>query len=505
MNGFRTNVVANFAGQFSVSVIHLVMIPQYVRFLGVEAYGLVGLFLTLQAILQVLDLGLSPTVNREMARNLAVPRASGEARDFVRTFEVAYWLAGGVLGGAVFLAAPFLATHWLQQTTLSHATLVDAVRMMGVLVAAQWPLTFYQGALLGLDRHSVLNAVRVGMSVTSAAGAVVVLASLSASIGAFFRWQVAASLINVVATAVAVWRYAPVAPGRPRFRPGLVRGVWRFAAGITGMTISGLVLTQADKVVLSRVAPLEQFGYYAVAGVLGTGLYAVISPMFASLFPRFSSLAAVGNDATLRDLYRRAWLLMAALVIPASAVMAAFAGDVLLLWTRNPVLVAAAAPLVSLLAVGTALNGLMNVPYALQLAYGWTAVPLRVNTGIALVAVPLVLLSTRRLGALGAAMMWPAVNAVSLLVMLPLTHRRFPGVAQTRWLPREVALPAAASVAVVVLCRVMLPTSQDARLAFGAAVAAWVAGELTLVLASSELRREMKHYAVRWAGYAGLA
>ena len=47
--------------------------PFYIKLLGIEAYGLVGFYVTLLAALQVLDLGISPTINREMARHSVRP------------------------------------------------------------------------------------------------------------------------------------------------------------------------------------------------------------------------------------------------------------------------------------------------------------------------------------------------------------------------------------------------------------------------------------------------
>ena len=504
MSRLRANVVANFVGQIAVSVIQFAIIPQYVRYLGVEAYGLVGFFLTLQAMLQVLDLGVSPSVNRELAWYSASPDKSAEACDFVHTLELAYWCVGGLLGGGVALAAPFVATHWLAHSTLPTATVVDAVRMMGLLAAAQWPLTFYQGALLGLGRHTVLNSVRVSMTLVSAIGAIVLLAQFSPTIGAFFRWQALASLLYMAAMALALWRCLPPAPAPPHLNVHLIVGVWRFAAGMTGMTIAGLVLTQADRLVLSRVAPLEQLGYYAVAGVLGTGLYTVISPIFASIFPRFSSLVAQGDDETLRTLYRRSWLVMAALIVPSAAVIGAFSEPLLLLWTQDPSLARAAAPIASLRVIGTALNGLMNVPYALQLAHGWTVVPLRINVVLACVAVPMVLWLTPKYGALGAAMMWPVINLIYILVAVPVTHRHFPGQTAGRWLWREVGRPVLMSLVVVAVWRATVPRDAGALVTIGCIFGAWISGELALVLSSDALRHEMRRYAVRSAGDAGL-
>ena len=79
-------------------LLQMACVPLYIRFLGVEAYGLIGFYLMLQAILQVLDLGLSPTMNREMARYSVQPEKADEARDLVRTLELGYWLIGLMIG-----------------------------------------------------------------------------------------------------------------------------------------------------------------------------------------------------------------------------------------------------------------------------------------------------------------------------------------------------------------------------------------------------------------------
>ncbi len=42
----------------------LAFIPLYIKFLGIEAYGIIGFFTTLQAMFTLLDLGLGYTLNR---------------------------------------------------------------------------------------------------------------------------------------------------------------------------------------------------------------------------------------------------------------------------------------------------------------------------------------------------------------------------------------------------------------------------------------------------------
>ena len=56
-----------------------------------ESWGLIGIFLTLQTMSGILDLGMSNTLNREMARLSALQGREQEMRNLVRTLEMIYW------------------------------------------------------------------------------------------------------------------------------------------------------------------------------------------------------------------------------------------------------------------------------------------------------------------------------------------------------------------------------------------------------------------------------
>src|SRR5258705_10176943 len=110
----KQNIIANIAGRGWAALMALAFVPLYIKFLGVEAYGLIGFFAMLQASFQVLDLGLSQTMNREMARYSTLPEKAGEARDLVRTMEVGYWAIGTFIGAAILASSPFIAGHWIK-------------------------------------------------------------------------------------------------------------------------------------------------------------------------------------------------------------------------------------------------------------------------------------------------------------------------------------------------------------------------------------------------------
>src|SRR6185295_8221447 len=92
----RRNLAANFAGTIWIAALALLFTPVYVHRLGVEAYGLVGFYTSMQAIFMLLDLGLGTTLNRELAR-LHGGGTRAEERTLVQTLETLYWIAGVVI------------------------------------------------------------------------------------------------------------------------------------------------------------------------------------------------------------------------------------------------------------------------------------------------------------------------------------------------------------------------------------------------------------------------
>jgi O-antigen/teichoic acid export membrane protein len=185
------------------------------------------------------------------------------------------------------------------------------------------------------------------------------------------------------------------------------------------------------------------------------------------------------------------------LLVPAGAVIGVFSGELLQAWTGNQSISAAGAPIVTLLVVGTVINGLMNVPYALQLAHAWTSPPLRLNVVLAIVAVPAVILLARSYGALGVAMVWPGANVISAAIMIPLTHAQFARETSGSGIVRDVPVAIVASIAVVVIIHAFTPARLTRVEAIAAAGLAWAVAASVVGLLSSELRRELSRYLVR--------
>ena len=485
--GLKLDLAANFIGVGWSFLVQIVCIPLYLRFLGIEAYGLIGFYLMLQAMLQVLDFGLSPTMNREMARYSVQPEKAGEARDLVRTLEAGYWLIGIGIGGGMLAAAPLIATHWIKAGSIPIRDVQQTVMLMGILAVLQWPVSFYQGGLMGLGRQVLYNAISIIIGTLANAGAVLVIWGISATLRAFFLWLIAVNAARVILLSVFLWKSLPSTDRRSQFDIRRVRGIWHFAAGMSGIAITSLVMTQADKVIVSKLLPLRMFGYYTLAWAIAGGLSIISGGVFNVLFPRFSAQVAAGDERGIRQAYHRGSQLMAVIILPLAGVLAFFSFDILRLWTRSNETAINVAPILSVLVIGSALNALLYLPYALQLAYGWTRLNLYWGLISMAIFVPAMVPMTRHFGTVGAATAWAALNILSMFVVVSITHRRLllGGAWGYVW---DIGPPLLCSVGTAAFSRIISPNIGSVVVTMIVLSGTWIGSTVTAILAAPQIK-----------------
>ena len=443
----RRNLLAGLANSIWSALISLAVVPFYLKYLGMEAYGLIGFFVTTQAVLSLLDMGFSPTINREVARCSALGNLA-EAGKLMHTLAIVYWCIAGGIAILIFVLAPFIAEYWLKSKQLPPQIIANAIMMMGLVVACRWPIGLYQGALIGAQRITVTSGINMTMATLGSVGAVGVLAFVSPTIEAFFIWQACIGFVYALSIRAAAWRIIGKA-GRMGFDIDRLKSVWRFTAGMSGVAVSGAILMQLDKVLLSKMLSLEDFGRYALAGVIASGLYVLLTPMFNVIYPRMTAYVANNDTEKLVEFYRTGTRLLLAALFPIAGVIALLSKELLYLWTGDLTVALTTWPVVSLFLIGTALNGVMHFPYALQLAYGMSRLPLKINIILVAVMIPTTIFLASKYGAVGGAGAWAVLNAIYLLVGTILTHRYLLKGIGIKWLLQDVGMPLGVTLLVI--------------------------------------------------------
>ncbi len=472
-----SNVLANFAGKAWAGIFSLAFVPLYIKLMGVEVYGLLGVFMSLSALLSLLDMGLSTTLSRELSRLSALENSEQESRNLVRTFEGVYWGIGILIGISMIILAPLITKYWVNSSSVSSEIVEQALIIMGASIAFQWPGAIYSGGLMGLQRQVELNVIRSIMVTAQHGGAVLVLLYISPSIVLFFLWQSFVGLLTTLILASWLWKLLPKSEWATRFDKELLIKSWRFSAGMTGISLMTILLTQLDKIILSKMLTLEMFGYYMLAFNITNVLVTLVNPVFSAVFPRLSQLVVGEKEADVSNLYHKGCQLVAIIILPIAATLAFFSQEVLSIWIGSSVVVSNSHLLLSLLIIGTTINALVTLPYTLMLSYGWTRLVFMQNVISVVLLVPLMFWAVGMYGVIGSAIVWIILNSGYIFILIPIMHRRLLKQEMWKWYSIDFALPVMVALIVGYIFRLAMPADLSKYL-----IIVWVFGAYTMAL-----------------------
>jgi O-antigen/teichoic acid export membrane protein len=418
----KRNVIANMFGRLWPSFLGFFLVPVYLHYLGVEAYGLVGIFVSLQAIISFLDLGLSTTSNREIALRSRYTEKIAESRDLIRTLEIIYGVVAILIAGGFFAGAHWLATQWINARELSVDTVQLAAIIFGVSLALRWPVALYSGILQGSEKQVLLNGIISALATLRGAGAVFVVAFISPTLLAYLYWQLMVAVLEVVVMSQSAWRALP-GDLAPRVNFGLMQNVWRFSFSVGANSLLAAFLKQLDRVLISKLLLLSQVGYYTTANVAYSAVSLFTSPLSAAAFPRFTTLIAEKDDAALSATYHKLSQIVSFVVAPMSGILFFFSYDILLIWTRSPDVAANASATLSILAVAAMFNSMMQIPFMLQLAAGITWIGLWNNAINLILLAPIMYFLINHYGIAGAGIGWAVFNLFYYAIVPHIMHR----------------------------------------------------------------------------------
>lgn len=439
----KHNILANYASQLYVTAVGIVMVPLYVKYMGAEAYGLVGFFAMLQAWFNLLDMGLTPTMARETARYRGGAIGAPDYRRLARALEgvfVGVALVGGVL---LFSLADWVAAHWLKVSRLPMGDVAASLRLMALAIALRWMCGLYRGVITGTERLVWLSGFNSTVATLRFVLVLPLLIFVSASPLAFFGFQLGVAVIEIAGLAWMAYRLLPALPAgqRIRWEWAPLKPVLKFSLAIAFTSSVWVLVTQTDKLVLSKILPLADYGYFTVAVLVASGIMIVSGPVSSAILPRMTRLQAEGQHDQLIAVYRQATQLVTVMAVPVALVLSFFAPQVLWAWTGDAELTRSAAPVLTLYAAGYGVLAVGAFPYYLQYAKGDLRLHLIGNALFVLLLIPSVIWAATYHGMVGAGWAWLVSNVVYFVVWTPLVHRRFAPGLHRIWLLRGVSQP----------------------------------------------------------------
>lgn len=456
------NIAANYISQIYITLIGVIFVPYYVRVMGAEAYGLVGFFAMLQGWFNLLDIGLSATLSRESSRYHGGAVTAVAYRQLYRYISLIFLVLSVVGGGVLWSGSQLITSRWLHAKELSSDILVLSVKIMAVNIALRCFGGVYRGIISGAERFVWNSSFNILIASARFIGVLASMAIWGYTPTVFFWHQLVVATLEVV---VLVCYGHSLVPGRKLILSSAsdvalvsILPSVKFALSIGFSSTVWLMVTQTDKLILSGLLSLTQYGYFALAMLVANGINMINVPISSSLMPRLARLYAEKKQDEMLHIYQQTTQLV--VVIGGAIVIAlvSCAHELLYAWSGNRVIADNAAPILQLYAIGNGFLLISAFPYYLQYAMGSLRYH-NINDLVTIVIlVPTISIITSKFGAVGAGWTWLAFHLVGLLFWSWFVHSKLAPGLHRRWLWDSVVIiiPIVAMVSLVTYFKVKI-------------------------------------------------
>jgi len=396
------NTIWNLLGQTLPMAVGLVTIPLLVRGMGAERFGVLSLAWIVVGYFSLFDLGIGRALTKLVADKLGANEE--HAIPPLAWTSLAMMLLLGAFGAVVTL----LLSPWLVQRLLRIPQSLQSEALRGFyLLAVSIPIVTTTAGLRGildaLQRFRIANLIRIPMSVFSFVAPLLVF-PFSHSLIPIIAVLVAGRLVGCFVHLLAAFQAMPALKLHVYVRTSLIMPALRLGGWMTVSNVVGPIMSYLDRFLIGAVLSIAAVSYYAAPAEIMNRVLVIPTAIAGVMFPALA-LSLQQDTARAELIFSRGVKCMFLVIFPVVLLLVTFAPEGLRLWL-GATFAENGTPALRWLAVGTLLNCLAFVPFALLQAAGRP----RVTGMLNLMELPLYLVAlwffVKTRGIEGAAIAW---------------------------------------------------------------------------------------------------
>lgn len=403
------NFTINVSGALVTMAVGVAVVPNYIRAVGVERYGMLALIWVTFGFLGFMDLGMSRASTNALARV-----GQKDFRQIGEIFGTALFssLVLGCVGGVTIC----LLADWYMGTVHMLSDVVRAeVKSTLWCVSIMFPLTLSAGVAIGaIDAHErflISNLAQASstvlMQILPLATAILVTPKLTIVLPVL--------LATRLITAIATIGYCIIDQGGPGFlrvSRTRMKELFSFGGWLTVTNIISPIMISIDQFLVTSWLGAKFMTYYSVPFNVAYRMQFFSGTMARTFFPAFSRM---GREDALAIL-SKATLSLSFLSVLIYAPILLASELVFRLWL-GPNLAVHVLPVARLLLVGAWINGLAVMPFGFCQGQGRPDLVAKVHLCEIVPYLACLLFLMKEFGIVGAAMAWNIRVTADLFIL----------------------------------------------------------------------------------------
>lgn len=303
------HTAANLLGTLLPVVVSLATVPLFLRYVGVERFGILAVVWALLAYFTLFDFGLGRAVAQRLSRHAQMDE---RLRSDVLWTAICAAIVMAIAGSALLI---FLTDLYLMRfASLSDRSRAEAASAMPWLAGALpfvLMISVLRGALTARLRFVEINVVDVVSAVLTQVLPLAAAASGFVELGVLVPAALASRVVSV-AILFRLCRTGIPLTGGPRVSWTHLRALAQYGGWITLMSLVVPLLVTGDRLLIGAVLGASFVAFYTIPYDVVTKVMTITTSVSTALFPRLAS----ASDADAKDLATRATATLMGIMTP---------------------------------------------------------------------------------------------------------------------------------------------------------------------------------------------
>ena len=364
-NKLHHNLIANYIAAIVNVVMPVVMLPLYLRVLGLEQWGAIAVAFLTQSLLAIIDSGLAQAFTREFSAK------SKELLILNKIYTTSTIINIGLVCISALGAWVFISIYdriYPIEDQLKHDAWIYGV----LIFSAASISTVSKSLLIAIDRQILVSVL--GLISTISRHAIAFLAlQYDDTVQTFFICHgVIFGLESLVRFLIT---HRILSPEKYIFDVATYNEIKAFLFGMVSSVILGALSFNLERLIVSSMVSLKEFGAYSIAVMLGTGVLQLVYPLTQALLPRLMNKNRIDSIRLIKN-----FSLFAVFALSLCWMLFLTYGHTILsLYIKSEEVLNTVFPLLTIYLVGSSLNFIWNIAQLIVMKEGSHKVVLKTN------------------------------------------------------------------------------------------------------------------------------
>lgn len=359
------------------AIITMALIPILIGEIGIEAYGLIGSFTVLQACLSILDAGVGGVLTRESILSKNDIESFKKFNALYKKIVVLFILIAIILAIAGWGLSVRYSTKWLN-TTIESKAVISSTTLMFWIFALRYIQGPFRSILLSNESQITLTTINLIVITISQPIALFLLKIFHKDVVFYFMIQLVAAGLScgliVICSEIVRKKILLTCPMKNNdiiiHKASSIKKIISFSLQLSTLSILWVIVSQSDKLALTRFMPLSQYGMYSVAVSVISVLAILSDPLNQYLQPRLTKYYHDNDLNAYTFVYFSAFKFIVVMTVPLSAFLLFFSKQTIFFWSNDSFLANEVAKYLPWLFIGGVFAIYSNFIFLLLYSFG---------------------------------------------------------------------------------------------------------------------------------------